>query len=108
MATRTFGRYKMHAYVCGQACVKRASPPISSCDFHTIWIQRPEDCRYAVVSEWDVVEHRDRFIVFDLFEAGVDWGGKGTGKAIEPVPTTMTDDLDAAIMATSLLYDDGG
>lgn len=93
--------FQLHAYVCSQTCVKRVNhDPPPTVNFAQIYLQRPPDCRYAVAGIW--VCGTDRFYVFDLFE--VKTRGHG-GELITPMPRLVHDDLDAAIMATVLLYD---
>lgn len=94
-------RYLAHAYVCDASCVKRL-PGIGSVSFSWVYQHRPKACRYAVVSQWDVVKHADQFIVWDLFEA---LRRLPSGELLPPKPRLVHDDLDAAIMATAMLYD---
>jgi len=93
--------FRLCAYVCSQTCVKRAaSDPPPTASFAQIYQSRPRDCRYAVVAMWDVARYADRFYVFDLFNV------KKTPKneLVVPRPRLVHDHLDAAIMATVLLY----
>lgn len=99
--------YRCHAFVCSVTCVKRTDrDPPPTATFQQIYRQRPADCRYVVVGVWapDPSKNCERFAVFDLFEVKKDQ----FNVLIEPKPRFMVDDLDAAIMATVLLYNKGG
>ena len=104
MASRVHGQYKLYAYVCGRQCVRRTHYE-GVVTYRVIFNSCPTDCRYAVVSFYDVVRHEDRFAVFDM-----DATRRGVGNPldIEPGPLDIEyySTIDAAIMATALLYED--
>lgn len=94
-------RFRLYAYVCSVTCVKRTDrDPPPTANFAQVYLGRPVDCRYAVVSIWDYCKG-DRFYVFDLFEVKKN---SDNGELLTPTPRLVHDDLDAAIMATVLLY----
>lgn len=100
----TGDRFRLLAYVCGADCVRRATegrePAVT---FTWIFQNRPKDCRYAVTSQWDIARHEHRYFVFDLFDVMV-----GPDSDVQaPRPRFTHSDLEAAIMATVLLYNDG-
>lgn len=100
--------YRCHAYVCSVTCVRRTDrDPPPSATFAQIYQQRPADCRYAVVGYWapSPSTSSEKFLVWDLFNV---LKNDSTGAVIIPKPRLMLDDLDAAIMATVLLYNKGG
>lgn len=77
-------------------------PTDSTVTFKWIYQNRPNGPRYAVGSYWNVEHHRDHFLVWDLFNVMRD---PGSGHVVEPHPTLTHHDLDAAVMATVLLYE---
>lgn len=99
----TKGQYRLHAYVCGNACL-RTVESMGTMSFPMIFIKRPDNCRYAVVSRWDVVTHNDQVLVWDLYDAREK---VKTGEVVEPDPIWVGDSVDAAIMATFMTYDRG-
>lgn len=94
--------YRIHAYVCGQACV-RLMENMGTVDFVWLFMNRPNDCRYAVVSQWNVARHAEDFLVFDMYEAQE---SLKSGKLVAPPPLRTEVDADTAIMATAMLYED--
>jgi hypothetical protein len=97
-----FNEYRVYAYVCSVTCVRRVDQdPPPSATFTQIYRLRPADCRYAVVGVWDFNLNSDRFIVWDLFNV---LKNPATGNLAMPRPRLQHTDLDAAIMATVLLY----
>lgn len=94
--THQLPRYTLHAYVCGRSCVKW-SQHVGQVTFRQIFVERPDGCRYAVAS--DVPE---RVVVWDLYETTMTLK---YGPA-EPNPVHQGDDVDAAVMATAMMYDD--
>lgn len=103
MATRTTEQYRLHAYVCGRSCIKRSSYE-GVVNYRTIFNGCPTECRYAVVSYWDIVRHEERVAVFDM-DATVK--RPGVSLSIEPgPPIEYYNTVDAAIMATALLYEE--
>lgn len=103
MATKMPSQYRLHAYVCGRQCVRRMSY-MGTVDYRTIFNQCPLNCRYAVVSMWDIVRHEERVAVFDM-DATRQWIGNPL--KIEPgPPIEYYSTIDAAIMASALLYED--
>lgn len=102
----TGNRYHLHAYVCGGACVRRvdtSDPP--TCTFRQVFTNRPDGCRYAVVSQWDMMGNKSRYLVFDLFRTNAKFSNDAAA-IIPPKPRLVHDDLDAAIMGTVMLYND--
>lgn len=100
-------RFHLHAYVCSGVCVHRMSTDDShpTRNFTQVFVKRPNKCRYAVVGQW-TSQQRQVFLVFDLFK--VDKVPKlGGDELITPEPVLTHDDLDAAIMGTVLLYEEG-
>lgn len=93
--------YRIHAYVCGQACV-REMDMMGTVSFGWVFTNRPDDCRYAVLSHYDVATHADVVEVYDLFAAGF---SRATG-LVPPAPIRICDNVDTAIMATSMLYEE--
>jgi hypothetical protein len=97
---RRQGHFKLYAYVCGTACVEK--PDVDgTVTFLMVFMKRPQHCRYAVVGEWDVATHSERILVFDMFEAKI----RGAATLITPEPKAVFDDVDQAIMATMLMYE---
>lgn len=95
------GRYQLHAYVCGSACV-RASDVDGTVTFMQVFLKRPTGCRYAIVSEWDVADSCERVLVWDLDDTRMRTGGS---RVYPPPPMRVFDDVDQAIMATVMLYE---
>lgn len=95
------GRYVLYAYVCGAGCVQMADVE-GTVTFTQIFMKRPSECRYAVVGYWDVVEHKERVLVWDMFDSRINTTGS---KVFPPLPVRVCDDVDQAIMATLMLYD---
>ncbi len=101
---RDMGRgtqFKLLAYVCGSSCVVYPDN-IGTVNFTRIFLQRPNDCRYAIVSLYNVADHKEDVMVFDLYETME----RGDSKLEAPQPVKCCDDLDGAIMATLMLYRD--
>lgn len=90
-------RFKLHCYICDHSCV-RWSPSIGYTTFEKIFIGRPDGCRYAIG------EHKvpPQYVVWDLF--GVSFGPRGYVNT--PDPAHVHSELDAAVAATQLLYED--
>lgn len=97
------GPYKLHAYVLNGHVIRMS--PFGRVTFTRIYQNRPKEARYAVAGHYSVELHADRFIAWDLFNVLKD---PNSGLAAEPKPRLTHTDLDAAIMATVLLYNDGG
>lgn len=72
--------------------------------FMQVFLKRPAHCRYVVVGQWDVAQQRERIITWDLFDTRRRNGGT---KVYPPQPLREYDDVDQAIMATAMLYDQG-
>lgn len=95
-------RLRLWAFICSHTCVKRMDgDPPPTATFAQIYQQRPPDCRYAILSRWDLVNHFDCYYAVDLFEVKRDLN---TNELITPPSRLRHDDLDAIIMATVLLY----
>lgn len=91
-------RMILKAYVCGQNCVKWREFEGSSV-FDEIYVRRPDDCRYAVV------EIDEQIYVIDLFDTRAEH--RGGRRLLTRGKTTPYGSLDAAVMATTLGYDNG-
>jgi hypothetical protein len=101
MATRA-EQFRLHAYVCGNACLQ--TPDVDgTVSFTMIYMKRPDNCRYAIVSRYSVDKHDDEVMVWDLFDA---MENIRTGNILPPDPVRTADSVDAAIMATFMLYED--
>lgn len=85
-------RYTLHAYVCGRSCVHRPEHD-GAMTFAQILIERPNDCRYAVVGD-----DAQRVLVWDLYDAVVH------PVPLEPTPLRVLTDVDQAIVSTLMLY----
>lgn len=83
-------RYTLHTYVCGPYCV-RDVPHLGAMTYGQILAERPQGCRYAVV-----LDHHNTAQVWDLFEDDTDK---------EPKVVFEWVDVDAAVMATMMRYD---
>jgi hypothetical protein len=94
-------RYVLQAYV-ASGSVKRLTP-ISTVTFTQVYQGRTQEYRYAVAGQWDVAEHAWRYLVWDLFDAMLQ---DPFNQLIPPAPRLTHTDLDAAIMATVMLYND--
>jgi hypothetical protein len=68
-----------------------------------VFMRRPADCRYAVVTHYNIDEHADEVLVWDLFEAQENLK---SGALIAPEPLYRGDCIDAAIMKTFMTYQD--
>lgn len=79
-------RYRLLAYVCDRNCVKWVDNE-GTLEFGDILLQRPSDCRYAIL------EKGDTYYALDLHETEIDRNLIIT----EPVPHAFPD-MDAAIM----------
>lgn len=95
-------QYKLHAYVCGNACLQQVDNE-GTISFTMAFMKRPADCRYAIVTRYNIDIHAEEVIVWDLYEA---MENLKTGKLEPPDPVRVCDSLDAAIMATFMLYED--
>lgn len=102
MATRA-EQFRLHAYVCGNACLQ--TPDVDgTMSFNMIFVKRPDNCRYAIVTRYSVDKHDDEVMVWDMFDA---MENIRTGVISPPDPVRVAGTVDAAIMATFLLYDEG-
>lgn len=95
-------QYRLLAYVCGHDCVRRIDDEATR-TISRIFIERPSDCRYAVVGRYNIVQHADDVLVFDLYRLTQK---TRSGLIEDPDPISVHTDLDAAIMATAMLYED--
>lgn len=86
-------RYILHAYVCGRSCIHQPQH-LGVLTVAQVLIERPLDCRYAVVEGDD-----HKILVWDLYEVVV------FPEVESPKPVREMEDVDQAIMATALLYD---
>jgi hypothetical protein len=87
--------YLLHAYVCGESCV-RWSNDIGWVTFSQVYRDRPNNCRFAVAEE-----KPDQIIVWDLFDVMQ----TPSYRLITPEPFGLHTTIDAAVMATQMLYD---
>lgn len=97
------GRYTLYAYVCGAGCVVHADVE-GTLSFMQVFMKRPAECRYAIVGAWDVAKQQHRIFVWDMH----DTRSKRTGShKIYPPPKPLRyfTDVDQAIMATLMLYE---
>jgi hypothetical protein len=95
-------RYRIHAYVRAGDVVRRHSVT-SQVTFKWVYQNRPDGCRYAVISDWDNDAHARRYGVLDLFNVLKD---PDTNELTPPEPRWRSDSCSAAIMTTVLLYGD--
>lgn len=94
-------QYRLHAYVCGPDCVIR--PEIAgTVSFDYVLLNRPNECRYAVAGSWDTRKHSESVLVWDLYNVNMN----RLGRFVTPKPVRTYADVDAAVMATGMLYDD--
>lgn len=96
----TRAQYKLLAYVCGRSCVIYPDN-IGTVTYNRIFIQRPSNCRYAIVEVWSLSKHAAEVLVFDLYQTY-----EQADQLIPPTPVGTHDDADTAIMATAMLYED--
>jgi hypothetical protein len=95
-------QFKLHAYVCGNACLQ--TPDVDgTMSFQMVFLKRPENCRYAIVTHYNIEQHGDEVLVWDLYEA---MENLRTGAIVPPEPVRKCESVDAAIMATFMLYED--
>ncbi len=92
-------RFNLHAYVSKDDV--RSSNSAGSVTFTRIYQNRPDEYRYAVASQWDLAEHSERYLVWDLWSTMI---RKPSNDIITPRPMLTHMDLDAAIVATQMLY----
>lgn len=83
-------RYTLHTYVCGPYCTQEV-PHEGVLTYAQILTERPQGCRYAVVSD-----HANTVQVWDLYEQN---------PSKEPLVVFEWVDVDAAVMATMMRYD---
>lgn len=93
----------LHAYVAPGQVLRLE--PFSSVTFGHIFQNRPDQHRYAVTGRWDLPSRGWAFDVFDLYAAKLPHGKEWTAEnIIAPKPKLTHTDIDAAIMASVLLY----
>lgn len=92
-------QFKLLAYVCGSSCVVYPDN-IGTVTYTRIFLQRPNNCRYAIVGLYSIADHDDEVLVFDLYETMQ----RGDTELVAPTPVKTCNDLDGAIMATAMLY----
>jgi hypothetical protein len=95
-------QYRLHAFVCGTSCVKHYDM-MGTVPFSWVWQHRPDNCRYAVAGHYDSQVREDRVIVWDLHTVVTK---PPLFEPIEPDPVATHTTVDAAIMATAMLYND--
>jgi hypothetical protein len=74
----------------------------SRMSFKRIYQNRPNHARYAIAGNYSVEMHADRYVAWDLFDVKKN---PSDNELIEPAPTLVHNDVDAAIMATLMLYE---
>lgn len=100
MATRRRGQYKLYAYVGPNGST---TPDVDgTVTFETVFIKRPDECRYAIVGLWDVAQHFEKILVWDLIKT---LQSQSSGKLFVPKPIITCGDVDQAVMATLMLYE---
>lgn len=98
---RRVEQYQLIAYICGNACVRYADA-IGTMDFTRVFTGRPDDCRYAVVTCWNIKQHAEEVLVYDLYATTK----TRSDKLVPPKPMWRGDCIDAAIMATCMRYEE--
>lgn len=93
-------RYRIHAFVRQGTIINRDSVR-GRVTFAWVYQNRPKNCRFAVVSQWDTTSHCWRYEALDMY--GVQKEPQ-TQSLITPKPKLTHTDKDAALMATLLLY----
>lgn len=84
-------RFTLHTFVCGPYCT-RGVPHEGALTYEQVLLERPVGCRYAVVSD-----HNNMVYVWDLYQ---------TDPTREPDIVFEWLDVDAAVMATMMRYED--
>jgi hypothetical protein len=84
-------QYKLHAYVCGNACLQRIDNE-GTLSFMMVFMKRPADCRYAICTRYNVDAHDDEVVVWDLYEVQQ---SLHTGKLVTPEPIRTCDNMPA-------------
>lgn len=92
-------RYTLHGYVCGPGCWHPTSVQ-GTVTFEYVYMNRPSPCRYAVASSYGAI---NPVIVWDLFQTKRD----AQWRLYPPEPVRVGDSIDAAIVATEMLYEEG-
>jgi hypothetical protein len=100
MVTRRQGHYRLYAYVCGAGCVQHADVD-GTVTFMQVFMKRPATCRYAIVGKWDPERNGEIFVVWDLDATLLD----AAARIHPPEAVKVYDDIDQAIMATLMLYE---
>lgn len=95
-------QYTLHAYVCGRSCVRHTSY-LGTITYQSMFNNCPQDCRYAVASFFDPSVFKPRVVVFDMNST---LRAPDCITVIPGPPIEFFDTVDAAIMATALLYED--
>ena len=86
-------RFIVRAYVCGKSCVRWRHDE-GSMTFVQVYVQRPRDCRYAIVET-----AQSEVLAIDLYNAHTIDNTLWVGD-YKAYPT-----VDAAVMATALNYE---
>lgn len=95
-------QYRLHAYVCDNSCVQTVDH-MGTVSFTHVFVNRPNECRYAVVSQWNTRTHKDDVMVWDMYESQEKLR---TGRLVPPENVKIYRSVDAAITATMLTYGD--
>ena len=70
--------------------------------FTWLFQHRPPECRYSVAGQWSAGDNAERIVVFDMYHINK----RLDGSLVTPRPVGVHWDVDAAIMATAMLYGD--
>ncbi len=97
-------QYRLHAYVCAKNCV-HYQDAMGTVTFKWIYQNRPDNCRYAVADYYAVDKHKPIVVVWDMHNVTL---RMPTLEPLPPPPISKHEDVDAAIMATALRYDEDG
>lgn len=112
--------YRLYAYICGKACIRHA-PDAAPRTFTTIFNERPNECRFAVVQRIPLIKvgpdgpsqtvrydnPTGPFVVWDLFDEELTRGRRtGPGGFMSPPPAWYLGPTEsAATMKALALYD---
>ena len=100
----TTDRYRLHGYVDAEGLRSRNWLLNGRVTFQWIYQNRPNECRYALVSVWDREAHGRYYAVFDLFNVLK----TAANELVTPEPRWTHIDRRAAVMTTVLMYNDMG
>lgn len=95
-------RFIVDAYV-ADGEVRKLDGERGSITFNAVYQGRPPEYRYAILRWWSLPEWIWKYGAFDMFHVKRNQDGT---VYTPPVPVLVHDSLDAAILATVLLYGD--